>query len=437
MRKGPGGLDKKKANESKEDFKEVKAELDSTIREMQQIINLLIPSLSMFDFTKATSPGVSRFNPQLHGFVGNESQEIEISISKSPPKVRKSADNDSLFENAQSRLKQIRKVLLPGFARWSKIFSVAEGFDSELKHVMDYKLKLQQLVEQFESIGVTYEDTEDNECEDMDLEDVPQLQDKPGYEATIPAHLRADYGLPSAESENPIPRINSRGIPVKPVTRTAKNKPKTVPFGLDLKYWGAEKDLKPAETVPKETFWSMEADDRDSFNLNELTANLRVREMPFVGEWEDVTKTCRAPMQNGELCGRMDRKKCPFHGTILPRDEEGNLVSGIKRKADDEPLYKSSRAKNDPMQDESLMRDIEAAKGVSLGRKTRKRKVSSLTDIKKSGDAVRGGLEKKLFNRRTVRRVGSALDSERKKKADEKHSHQFNYVHGTNYGQKF
>eukprot|EP01087_Luapelamoeba_hula_P015492 TRINITY_DN4641_c0_g1_i2.p1 TRINITY_DN4641_c0_g1~~TRINITY_DN4641_c0_g1_i2.p1 ORF type:complete len:814 (-),score=239.27 TRINITY_DN4641_c0_g1_i2:1803-4244(-) len=35
------------------------------------------------------------------------------------------------------------------------------------------------------------------------------------------------------------------------------------------------------------------------------------------------TKTCRAPMPNGTLCTRMDLKKCPFHGKIIPRNELG------------------------------------------------------------------------------------------------------------------
>ena len=33
---------------------------------------------------------------------------------------------------------------------------------------------------------------------------------------------------------------------------------------------------------------------------------------------------CRAPLANGSLCPRMDRVKCPFHGPIVARNEDGS-----------------------------------------------------------------------------------------------------------------
>lgn len=36
-----------------------------------------------------------------------------------------------------------------------------------------------------------------------------------------------------------------------------------------------------------------------------------------------ITKSCRAPLKNGKLCPRMDRFKCPLHGWIINRDEQG------------------------------------------------------------------------------------------------------------------
>ena len=45
-------------------------------------------------------------------------------------------------------------------------------------------------------------------------------------------------------------------------------------------------------------------------------------------EQKKITRTCRAPMglPNGKLCPRMDKIKCPFHGKIVDRDENGAVV---------------------------------------------------------------------------------------------------------------
>lgn len=105
---------------------------------------------------------------------------------------------------------------------------------------------------------------------------------------------------------------------------------------------------------------------------------MRCRTITYPGTFEPVEKTCRARLSNGKLCSRMDRFKvcylvyvyvrnsalccvtvysttqlllyqtgiyttiirrywcvlrcflntqCPFHGTIIPRDEQGDPVS--------------------------------------------------------------------------------------------------------------
>ena len=35
-------------------------------------------------------------------------------------------------------------------------------------------------------------------------------------------------------------------------------------------------------------------------------------------------------MPDGTLCERMDRKKCPFHGKIIPRDSSGKPALGYE-----------------------------------------------------------------------------------------------------------
>lgn len=38
---------------------------------------------------------------------------------------------------------------------------------------------------------------------------------------------------------------------------------------------------------------------------------------------EDVDNRCKALLPSGRLCPRRDKRKCPFHGIIIPRDDQG------------------------------------------------------------------------------------------------------------------
>merc|ERR1711911_323417 len=54
---------------------------------------------------------------------------------------------------------------------------------------------------------------------------------------------------------------------------------------------------------------------------------------------EDIASTedtqpnieCRVKLENGKLCPRRDKVKCPFHGKIIPRDEFGVPIDLIER----------------------------------------------------------------------------------------------------------
>jgi len=40
-------------------------------------------------------------------------------------------------------------------------------------------------------------------------------------------------------------------------------------------------------------------------------------------------KPCNAPLKNGKLCTRRDARFCPFHGPVIPRDENGSPISEL------------------------------------------------------------------------------------------------------------
>lgn len=109
-----------------------------------------------------------------------------------------------------------------------------------------------------------------------------------------------------------------------------------------------------------------------------------------------VKWTCRAPLRNGSLCPRSDRVKCPFHGPIIARDEQG-------APKDPSAVRPSKKPTVPDWQEPSLLAEIKAATGVDLTMPTKgkrlKKQYSNLTDLKAIKNTTRARLEKKVFKR--------------------------------------
>ena len=110
-----------------------------------------------------------------------------------------------------------------------------------------------------------------------------------------------------------------------------------------------------------------------------------------------VKWTCRAPLPNGKLCPRQDRQKCPFHGLIVARDEQGQPK---------DPCSVPSPTKSTvpDWQEPSLLADIKAATGIDLtiptkGKRIKKTQYPNLTDLKAITNTSRTRLEKKVFKK--------------------------------------
>ncbi|XP_038649266.1 UV-stimulated scaffold protein A isoform X2 [Scyliorhinus canicula] len=334
-------------------------------------------------------------------------------------------------------------------------------------------------------------DEDDDDDGDDDFVEVPE---KEGYEPYIQEHLREEYGLePLAaitketvkrvmQSPQPPPsrrndeeldptsaaatlkilkrKLEKYNLPGSPdradmqASTSARpelsnehdknrkreeelEKAPVMPFGIDLYYWGKEQ-LTTGRILKIDTphrFWASN-DEMQNEPETKGSADAQTRYITFAGKFEPVNHMCRAPMPNGRFCERQDRIKCPFHGKIIPRDEQGNPVNpeDIQRLKQEEE--KKQEAKAD-WRDPELMREIEAATGVDLGSskchqkgkkgKGKKKKYPNLTDLKQQSNTSRSRLEKRVFNKASVKRVSEAMARVDKRK-HEKFANQFNYA---------
>ena len=133
-----------------------------------------------------------------------------------------------------------------------------------------------------------------------------------------------------------------------------------------------------------------------------------MRKRTFVNELPTIKWKCRTPIGNGKLCERMDRYKCPFHGRVIARNEQGQAVDETIRE-DEERLAKKRSIPE--WQDPEMLEDIRLATGVDLRiteakkKKKKKNKESSLTELGAEENTVRKRLEKKIFNRYKTKKI--------------------------------
>ena len=135
-----------------------------------------------------------------------------------------------------------------------------------------------------------------------------------------------------------------------------------------------------------------------------LDYSLLMHKRTFPAELPTITWKCRAPLGNGKLCERMDRYKCPFHGRIIARNEQGQAADEKTRIQEEEQLAKERTVP--AWQDPEMLEDIRMATGINLRmddtnkkKKKKKKKQSGLTEFNIEENTVRKRLERKIFNR--------------------------------------
>uniref|UniRef100_A0A8C5M1Z2 UV-stimulated scaffold protein A n=1 Tax=Leptobrachium leishanense TaxID=445787 RepID=A0A8C5M1Z2_9ANUR len=401
-------------------------------------------------------------------------------------KVSENENNTDVINNLKDSLKLAKNKYWPAVQSWIQIFTKAGVSDHSLLGAIDLKAKLECALKKQKDIELECKDKKSEAVsasdDDDDFEEVPE---KEGYEPRIPDHLREEYGLEPEVPPSPGKKAPAKSLapcfplrrkrnndPLKPTCVAAtlkvmkdqleKRTPSTssggggepssrcetqegelskapvVPIGLDLQYWGQEPQTagKILKVATQHRFWASSEMDEE-VESKELEAMLKTRYVSFPGKFEPVTHNCRHPLDNGSLCERQDRYKCPFHGKIIPRDEIGVAINPEDR-AREEKQRMEKEAQEQDWRDPELMREIEQATGEDLGssrysgkgkraKRKGKKKYPNLTDLKQKANTSRSRLEKKVFNTGSVKRVISAMN-QMDQRRHEKFANQFNYA---------
>ncbi|XP_029297071.1 UV-stimulated scaffold protein A isoform X2 [Cottoperca gobio] len=411
---------------------------------------------------------------------GLMSHSYSLNLNLSPGlHVRETEDNEAVVSTVMDLHRLIITKHLPAVQNWVQVFTKSGAEQQLLMRALDLKRSLEAALHKHKELHIDYKTrvrkvmkASSDGDDDDDFDEVPE---KEGYEPHIPEHLRAEYGLdpvPStstapvtkeAPAEAP-PRLSSRqlkrlaeeeqdptcaaatlrrltqnlALPAESSSGPSSSQKAVdapvVPFGLDLYYWGQEQPNagKIIKSASQHQFWVPIEVDEEVEN-KELLAESRSRYISFPGSFTPVSHYCSAPLDNGKLCQRQDRLKCPFHGRIIPRDQDGRACMKEDRLREEQE-ERRKREEQPDWRDAELMRDIEAATGEDLGSdrlgkkgKGKKKKYPNLSDLKQSTNTSRSRLEKKVLNKSAMRRVAEVMSKADRRKHD-KFSNQFNYA---------
>ncbi|KAK0412253.1 hypothetical protein QR680_006115 [Steinernema hermaphroditum] len=418
---------------------ESEPEIRRTLRETKNAIELLYPKF-VTEEEETEESEQTLGDRHLHGYYTGD--EVKIVINPADTLVKEDASNKDLFESLRDCCKMLN-CYLKAVTRWlQKLHKHMLDSNRDLiKTLVDLKNEIQGNIEKCKELkadsskkrrrvvmeGVS-ESEEDDDDEFVDVEEKEgfEFEFKHDEDEDIPKHVLDRIArMEEKEKEDDSAKSGPSNVPIiddeKPCcSKSIRPAVPTVSYGLDLKYW-EEKDAKP-DGMPKNVFdginyWKQS----DSDALNEGADSYQVRVMTFAGNEDDGPKmVCKTRMKNGKLCPRMDKKTCPFHGTIIPRDEEG---FPMKENADAEAIEREKE--REKKEDDEMVRDIEKATGVSLtGNKSPKKKKREVP----ASAETRDRLTKKLFDKKSLKRVTETLEAMKQSKMQRIHAH--NWSHG-------
>lgn len=389
---------------------------------------------------------------RLYGIV-NSKHTVQIELGNKIV-INVDEENSPIIDAAKDSFTLINNRFLPKIKAWIEIINKAEGDVNSFKEALMIKNQLESAIFKYHRLDIKNDsknksDKEDEVSSDSDLEEVPEMRRTSKMKTSEEIDfLSSTLGVSKKEKEVQITKQKegemSSDLPGPSHSNMSERKKKLlevapkVPFDIDLYHWEDEKLPTPtilAVNSEGSRFWGGgTSEELTEIPVPDGAASLRTRVIEYVGKWEPINHTCRAPLPSGKLCPRKDRVKCPHHGLIVERDDKGQIIN----KEDEEKVTKSKPKPDVPdWQDPKLLAEIKAQTGVDLKmpekgkRAKKKKKYPGLTDIKEIKDTPSKRISKKIFNKKSLKRVAETLDKIDHKKHRDKFGDQFNYVHGT------
>uniref|UniRef100_A0A3Q1GW35 UV-stimulated scaffold protein A n=1 Tax=Acanthochromis polyacanthus TaxID=80966 RepID=A0A3Q1GW35_9TELE len=451
---------KERVEAAAKDMEESCEEIEATLTEMESCMKLLFPH---FDLTAVHTANSSPSNSQpANGCPSDDDQPCCSKDLKDDGRERKTLEREEKKRGSGATEEEKRsedeeekkeKEAEDGEAKESvshlyfcpacmrvQVFTKSGAEEQLLRRALDLKRSLEAALQKQEELHIDYKTrvrkvlkaSSDGDDDDDDFDEVPE---KEGYEPHIPEHLRAEYGeskhTPQTRTHVRLKRLlEEEQDPTSVVATLDSSGPSSsqsgsdqkaadapvIPFGLDLYYWGQEQPNagKIIKSASQHQFW-VPINTEEEVENEEMAAESRSRYISFPGTFTPVSHFCRAPLGNGKLCQRQDRLKCPFHGRIIPRDQEGRPCNQEDRLREEQ----EERRRREQQPGETILpygQNVKnQAKKITKTRQNITKLTYKMTKKRHKVTNARNRLEKKM-----IQTTRNKINKERNKNLDKK-----------------
>ncbi|XVF73020.1 hypothetical protein PTKIN_Ptkin12aG0168100 [Pterospermum kingtungense] len=345
----------------KNNFSSVKEEIQSTIDEIGECLDIVRSKEECVRYQYDLSD-----DEDFVEFRSSELRQIRLDSLNEGEKVRENSDNKVVFDALRELYKLIvTKHLVSVQERISLLIRVEvadnRSRDSMLKQLIDIRNRLLAVKKDCEESGCVLPKTvKNNQEEEEDFWEEgtyrstengssaePEKQEEAGSSNEEEKSIYAEDRNPknsNKEGEN-LTNVPASGK-VKDKAKECRNlrskgkesldseirsklltKAPVVNWGSSLDNWGSvsNKDMLANQRgLELESHWGRV--DYDAVIPAEKIAELNLQATVYQEKLRE-SQPCRAPLSKGGLCQRRDLRVCPFHGLIIPRDDEGNPIN--------------------------------------------------------------------------------------------------------------
>lgn len=322
-------------------FESLKTSMSSIKEEIQSTVDEIGACLDILKTEDEDLPFAILDGEEIEEFHNSELRQIRRDSLREGEKIQENSENKIVFDSLRELYKVLVTKHLAGIQEWLSVLirvDVADNRfrDSTLKEFIDIRNLIRSTKDKCEESGCALPNIANTEEEDMWEDGTLQTFEK-GYSVSNSSEGN-DFLVAStadnAKGKGCRNKVSNKSIIDSRDSSQSESNPArgkllaeapVITWGSFLDNWGSKRDvLANHRGLDLEGHWGRV--DYDAVIPAEKIAELNVRASVYKEEPVEI-QPCRVPLRNGQLCQRRDMRVCPFHGLIIPRDDEGNPIS--------------------------------------------------------------------------------------------------------------
>ncbi|KAM3757575.1 hypothetical protein ACB098_02G199200 [Castanea mollissima] len=327
----------KKFEMFKDNFSSIKEEIMSTIDEIGECLDIVRTNEEFM-------PLAPTDDEYFEEFRSSELLQIRLNTLKEGEKVHENTDNKVVFDALRELYKLLETKHFVSVQEWISVLlrvEVADNRfrDSALKELIDMQNRLKSVKKKCEESGCALPNTADRD-EEEDFWEEGKIGPLENERSTVPNNHDEYFSMKitSNKSKNKTTESSKKDCNdneilcpeggetnLDPLRSKLLAEAPVMKWGSFLDNWGSHrKVLANQRGLELESHWGRV--DYDAVIPAEKMPELNVHATLYEEQQTDI-QPCRAPLSKGGLCQRRDLRVCPFHGPIIPRDDEGKPLN--------------------------------------------------------------------------------------------------------------